>query len=80
VGNDISKNISLYCKGEVSSLVGLWFNFYFPSLFNASVLHVKGLLCRMGYMTSRMRWRLSPLEISLETAHPGMLKSRVRMG
>ena len=40
IGNGMSKNISLYCKGESSSLVGLWFNVYFPYLFNATVLHV----------------------------------------
>jgi hypothetical protein len=39
IGNNLTKNISIYCKGEVSSLVGLWFNIYFPFLFNASVLH-----------------------------------------
>lgn len=40
IGNGMSKNISIYCKGESSSLVGLWFNVYFPYLFNATVLHV----------------------------------------
>lgn len=39
IGNNLSKNISIYCKGQTSSLVGLWFNVYFPFLFNASVLH-----------------------------------------
>lgn len=39
VGNNLTKNISLYCKGEVSSLVGLWFNVYFPFLFNTTILH-----------------------------------------
>jgi hypothetical protein len=39
IGNNLTKNISLYCKGGVSSLVGLWFNVYFPFLFNATVLH-----------------------------------------
>jgi hypothetical protein len=36
----MTTNISLYCKGQVSSLAGLWFNLYFPYLFNASILHV----------------------------------------
>lgn len=39
IGNNLTKNISIYCKGQTSSLVGLWFNVYFPFLFNASVLH-----------------------------------------
>lgn len=43
LGNTISSNISLYCKGPISSLAGLWFNIYFPYLFNASVLHVINL-------------------------------------
>jgi hypothetical protein len=39
IGNNYTKSISLYCKGETSALVGLWFNVYFPYLFNATVLH-----------------------------------------
>jgi hypothetical protein len=39
IGNNYTKNISLYCKGETSALVGLCFNVYFPYLFNATVLH-----------------------------------------
>lgn len=51
IGNGMSKNISLYCKGESSSLVGLWFNVYFPYLFNATVLHVTIVRCRMDCMS-----------------------------
>ena len=50
IGNNMTKNISLYCKGQVSSFVGLWFNIFLPYLFNSSVLHVTLLISRMEFM------------------------------
>ena len=50
IGNSMTKNISLYCKGEISSLVGLWFNVYFPYLFNSTVLHVPPYQYRTAFM------------------------------
>ena len=50
IGNNMTQNISLYCKGQVSSFVGLWFNIFLPYLFNSSVLHVNLVLFRMEYM------------------------------
>lgn len=51
IATNMTKNISLYCKGEISSLAGLWFNIYFPYLFNASVLHVPIVSFRTAFMT-----------------------------
>ena len=66
IGNNMTKNISLYCKGEVSSLAGLWFNAYFPYLFNSSVLHVNIFSFRMDFMILTMCSRFNPVKISLE--------------
>ena len=60
IGNEMTQNISLYCKGEVSSLVGLWFNFYFPYLFNASALHVRLEILRTAFIILRMPSPLRP--------------------
>ena len=65
IGNELTPNISLYCKGEVTSLVGLWFNFYFPNLFNATVLHVNFWICRMGSMIYLTKSLCSPSAIFL---------------
>ena len=52
IASNWTKNISLYCKGEISSLVGFCFNVYFPFLFNTTVLHVAHPIVRTVSTTS----------------------------
>ena len=66
IGNNLTKNISLYCKGEISSLVGLWLNVYFPFLFNTTVLHVEIIIYRMVFTIFKTEFLSKGLIISLE--------------
>lgn len=50
LGNHLSTNISLYCKGESAAEIGLLVSLRHPYLFNASVLHVKIPIYRMDSM------------------------------